>query len=98
MVLPNEATKTVIEKFSDLKKSEHWKNCYLYYTEEGEHENSPESEKLCGLMTALGRYVEDILNMPSISKAQTNELKEIFLLIEFFLNKGEQLLLVFWKI
>ena len=85
MVLPNEATKTVIEKFSDLRKSRHWEEWYLYIGYDDQ-----ENLGCCAIMTTLGRYVEDILNTSHITSEKVKELKEIFLLIEFFLNEGDQ--------
>ena len=84
MVLANEATKTVIDKFPDLKKSRHWKEWYLYIGYDDQ-----KNLGCCAIMTTLGRYVEDILNsLLSIEKQE--EIKEIFLLIEFFMTEGDQ--------
>ncbi len=90
MVLSDEASKTVIEKFPDLQKSKHWEDYYLYYLEEEEYKYCAKAEKLSGLMTALGMYVSYILNQQEIVLEKQLELKEIFLLIEFFLNEGDQ--------
>lgn len=85
MVLPNEATKTVIDRFPDLQKSEHWEGYYLFM----DYTDQEENLRCCGIMTTLGRYVEDLLNAPlSIEKKQ--EIKEIFSLIEFFIKEGNQ--------
>ncbi len=85
MVLTNEATKTIIDRFPDLQKSEHWEGYYLWM----DYKDNEESLRLSGLMTTVGRYVEDILNIPHITSEKVKELEEIFSLVEFFLNEGE---------
>ena len=84
MVLPNEATKTVIDKFPGLQKSIYWEGCYLYVDYNGEKDL-----ECCGIMTALSMYVRDIMNT-SLSAEKVQEIKEIFLLIEFFISGGNQ--------
>lgn len=64
MVLANEATKTIIKIFPDLKKSEHW----IYYCSVMGYVNGEKSLNFYQLMIILTHYVSDILNMPSISK------------------------------
>ena len=85
MVLANEATKTVIEKFPDLKKSEHW----VYYCSVMGYKDGEKSLSSSGLMTILTDYVNDILNMSCITTEKVKELEEIFSLVEYFLNEGE---------
>jgi hypothetical protein len=79
MVLANEATKILIEKFPALKDTEDWKDYYLIINPE------EDPAKIHPLLTVLGRYVENELN----KTFSTENLKDIFLLIEFFLNEGE---------
>ncbi len=85
MVFSNEATKTVIERFPDLQKSKDWTNCYLILKEDYK-----EPLRFSRLMMVLCFYVSDILNQAYISTKKQHELKEIFLLVEFFLNDGNQ--------
>ena len=84
MVFSNEATKTVIEKFPDLQRSEDWADNYLIL-----EKNYKESLRFSRLMMVLCFYVSDILNQTYISTKKQRELKEIFLLAEFFLNDGD---------
>lgn len=85
MVFTNEATKTIIDRFPDLQKSEHWEGCYLY----SDYNDREEGVRFCRLMTTIGWYVEDILNTPHITSEKTKEVEEIFSLVEYFLNEGE---------
>jgi hypothetical protein len=85
MVLPNEATKTVIDKFPDLQKSDHWE----YYLEV-DYNDTRADLRCCRIMVTLGGYVEDILNSSVIHTEKKQEIKEIFSLIEFFMVKGNQ--------
>jgi hypothetical protein len=85
MVLSNEATKTIIEKFPNLQKSEHW----TYYCSLMDYEDGEKLLKISELMIILTDYVNDILNMLCIPTEKEKELEEIFSLVEFFLNEGE---------
>ena len=84
MVLPNEATKTVIDKFPDLQKSEHWE----YYLD-ADYDDKHHNLRCCRLMSVLTSYVADILNV-CLSIEKKKEIKDIFALIEIFMNKGNQ--------
>jgi hypothetical protein len=84
MVFPNKATKTVIDKFPNLKKSIYWKGCYLFVDYNGK-----ENLECCGIIAALSMYVRDILSK-TLSNEKQQEIKDIFSLIEFFMNEGNQ--------
>ena len=84
MVLPNKATKTVIDKFPNLQKSIYWEEYYLFVDYNGK-----EDLECCGVMTTLSMYVRDILSK-TLSDEKEQEIKEIFSLIEFFIDEGNQ--------
>ena len=69
MVFPNEATKTLIKRFPDLKKSEHW----VYYCSLRGYEDGEKSLNLYELMIILTDYVNDILNMPYLIPEKEKE-------------------------
>jgi hypothetical protein len=84
MVLPNEATKILIEFIPDLKKMEDWDDYYLVI-------NPAENpEEIHPLMTVLGRYVEEKLNKP-LDVTGKKEIKNIFNLIERLIKQGNNI-------
>lgn len=89
MVLPNEASKKLIEKFPSLKKTSLWS----YYNEETKwanymlEKNSKEALDFTKLMTVLTSYITDELNSCTANREKT---REVFSLIELFLNKGDK--------
>lgn len=86
MVLANQAAKTIIKNFPDLKGSEGWS----YYCSVMGYVDGEKLLNFYQLMTILTHYVKDILNMTPITLKKEKELKEIFLLIEYFLNEGDR--------
>ena len=85
MVLPDKATKTIIEELPDLLQTTHWEDHYVFMN----YEDTQESMKLCGVMNALTCYAEDILNMSYITIEKQQKIEKIFSVIEFFLNEGD---------
>lgn len=86
MVFPNKAAQIIIERIPELVKTNHWENFYVFM----DYKDNQESLKICGVMNALTCYVEDMLNTSHITMEKQKEVEKIFLLIEFFLNEGDQ--------
>jgi len=80
MVLANEATKILTEKYPGIKKHESWEGYYLFIYPDAD------PNQIYAVMTVFSRYVEDLLNAKLVDE---NEIKKIFLLVEFFIENGE---------
>ena len=91
MVLTNEATKIIVQKIPNLKKTSDWN----YYEENTQWDDymlercSKESLDFTKLMHVLTDYVASMLQNDREEKEE-KELKEIFLLIEHLVEKGDK--------
>lgn len=83
MVLPNEATKILINEFPNIKKTEDWKSYYLVVNPDEDPSN------IHALMTVLTDYAINVLNETKKTGDSKKEEKKLFGLIENFIKEGD---------